>query len=139
MENSQKKLKLIQEDKCDNCGAPLICYSNFYRCEYCGSRYQLIDDNGNIYPIIIEAIEEIKPQVQLPQNGIDKLIPKEKITTFFLCLIFGWFGVHRFYTKNYALGLIYLFTCGFYGIGVLIDLVMILTNEYKDGNGQPLK
>ncbi|NJK39820.1 MAG: NINE protein [Oscillatoriales cyanobacterium RM2_1_1] len=42
-----------------------------------------------------------------------------------LSCVFGVCGVHRFYSKKYISGLIWLFTGGFLGIGQLIDLFMI--------------
>ena len=51
---------------------------------------------------------------------------KNKWVTFFLCLFFGFLGIHRFYEKKIITGILYLCTLGFFGIGVLIDLVNIL-------------
>lgn len=50
---------------------------------------------------------------------------KNKWATFFLCLFFGFLGVHRFYERKIVTGILYLCTLGFLGIGVLIDLVHI--------------
>lgn len=50
---------------------------------------------------------------------------KNKWATFFLCLFFGFLGVHRFYEKKIITGILYLCTLGFFGIGVLIDLAHI--------------
>lgn len=37
-----------------------------------------------------------------------------------------------------ATGIIWLFTCGLFGIGWLVDLVMILLGAFRDNMGQPL-
>lgn len=50
---------------------------------------------------------------------------KNKWAVFFLCLFFGFLGVHRFYEKKIVTGILYLFTFGFCGVGVLFDLVQI--------------
>lgn len=50
---------------------------------------------------------------------------KNKWITFLLCLFFGFLGVHRFYEKKIVTGILYLCTLGFFGIGVLINLVNI--------------
>lgn len=51
---------------------------------------------------------------------------KNKWTAFFLCLFFGVFGVHKFYEGRILFGLLYLFTAGLFGIGVVIDLIILL-------------
>lgn len=62
-----------------------------------------------------------------------------RIIAFVLCLFFGWLGFHRFYTGSVVLGLLYLLTCGFLGIGVIIDLLLLLCGTYRNGRGQYLK
>lgn len=65
-------------------------------------------------------------------------VPKKKWVAFFLCLFFGYFGVHRFYVRKMGTGILWLFTFGFVGIGWLVDLVMILVGAFRDNMGQPL-
>jgi len=54
------------------------------------------------------------------------------MATAFLCLFLGWLGVHRFYTGHIFTGLLQLFTFGGFGIWVLVDLVMIYTDSFRD-------
>lgn len=51
---------------------------------------------------------------------------KNKWVAFFLCLFFGVLGVHKFYEGRVLLGILYLCTLGLAGIGVIIDLVILL-------------
>ena len=63
---------------------------------------------------------------------------KDWLTTLLLCLFVGSLGIHRFYTGHTLIGVIQLLTLGGCGIWTLVDLVMIVTDSYKDANGQPL-
>lgn len=51
---------------------------------------------------------------------------KSKWVSFFLCLFFGVFGAHKFYEGRILMGILYIFTGGLVGIGVIIDLVILL-------------
>ena len=53
-------------------------------------------------------------------------MPKSKWAAFFLCLFFGVFGIHKFYEGRVLLGIVYLLTLGLCGVGVVIDLVILL-------------
>jgi phage shock protein PspC (stress-responsive transcriptional regulator) len=56
------------------------------------------------------------------------MINKRK--SLWLCLFLGWLGVHRFYEHKIETGILYLCTFGIFGIGWIIDL-MLLVNEIK--------
>ncbi len=51
---------------------------------------------------------------------------KNKWAAFFLCLFFGGLGIHKFYEGKILLGIVYLFTVGIFGIGWVIDLIILL-------------
>lgn len=70
--------------------------------------------------------------------GYTGYIRKNKWVAFFLCLLLGEFGFHRFYVGKIGTGIIWLFTMGFFGIGWFIDLIMILFGGFRDKAGQPL-
>ena len=53
-----------------------------------------------------------------------------------LCFILGALGIHRFYVGKIGTGILYLFTGGLFGIGVLIDFIMILVGAFKDKEGK---
>jgi TM2 domain-containing membrane protein YozV len=60
------------------------------------------------------------------------------LTTLLLCFFLGSLGVHSFYAKKTGIGIFQLLTLGGCGIWVLVDFIMILSNGYKDGNGNAL-
>lgn len=51
---------------------------------------------------------------------------KSKWVSFFLCFFLGCFGAHKFYEGRILFGVLYLFTAGFFGIGVILDLIILL-------------
>ena len=57
---------------------------------------------------------------------------KSWIATVLLCQFLGTLGVHRFYNGRFITGILQLLTFGGFGIWVLIDLVMIYADSFKD-------
>ena len=51
---------------------------------------------------------------------------KSKWVSFFLCLFLGPLGIHKFYEGRVLLGIVYLLTAGLCGVGVVIDLIVLL-------------
>ena len=64
---------------------------------------------------------------------------KDWLVTLLLCIFVGVLGVHRFYTGHVVIGIIQLLTLGGCGIWTLVDLIMIVTDNYRDANGLPLR
>ena len=54
--------------------------------------------------------------------------PIKTKSNFILIFLLGFLGVHKFIEKKYISGIIYLFTFGLFGVGVLVDLV----NDYAE-------
>lgn len=50
---------------------------------------------------------------------------KSKWVSFFLCLFLGVFGAHKFYEGRVLLGILYICTGGLFGIGIIIDLIVL--------------
>ena len=67
-------------------------------------------------------------------NGL--VSDKSKTVALLLCIFFGTLGIHRFYVGKIGTGLLYMFTLGFGGIGVLIDLIMIILDKFRDRYGR---
>ena len=60
---------------------------------------------------------------------------KNWLATLLLCLFLGGLGVHRFYVGKIGTGILWLLTFGCFGIGALVDLIMIICGKFTDGNG----
>lgn len=52
--------------------------------------------------------------------------------------VFGLCGLQRFYVGKIGTGILWLFTYGLFGIGQLIDVILIATGQFKDRNELPL-
>ena len=71
----------------------------------------------------------------------EKVSEKQKIIMILLALFAGTLGIHRFYAGKIGTGIIMLLLTltivGVYisGIWAIIDLVMIILDKFKDGNG----
>lgn len=53
-------------------------------------------------------------------------MPKNKWISFFLCLFLGVLGIHKFYEGKIIFGIIYFCTGGIFGIGVIVDLILLI-------------
>lgn len=69
-------------------------------------------------------------------NGISV---KSRWLALVLCFFFGALGVHRFYVGKVGTGILWLFTLGLCGFGVLIDFLMILFGSFTDSSHRFLK
>lgn len=107
---------------CVRCGTEMRADDRF--CRNCGwdTRY------------LNAPLPQPPPRAPLPPNTSDR----NRLTTLLLCVLLGWLGVHRFYVGKTGTGILWLLTLGLLGIGMIFDLVMIATGEFKDAEGRPI-
>jgi len=60
---------------------------------------------------------------------------KDWIVTLVLAILLGGLGIDRFYAGSVGLGVLKLITFGGFGFWWLIDIIMLVTGNYKDGSG----
>ena len=51
---------------------------------------------------------------------------KNKWVAVLLCFFLGAIGAHKFYEGKIGMGILYIFTIGLFGIGVLVDFIVLL-------------
>lgn len=52
---------------------------------------------------------------------------RSKTVAYILWFFFGWIGAHKFYVGKPGMGIVYFFTLGLFGFGLLIDLFTLGT------------
>ena len=106
---------------CVKCGIPPKSGSKF--CQNCGEA------------TVPEAVVCVKCGVQLTKGRGGG---KDWLPVLLLCFFLGGLGVHRFYTGHTLFGVIQLLTLGGCGVWTLVDLILILTDKFKDADGNEL-
>ncbi|WEG14025.1 NINE protein [Pullulanibacillus sp. KACC 23026] len=96
---------------CQHCGTK-INYDAVV-CTSCGR--QVGELRGNNQQVIIN---------HTVTNGTGK--QKNKWISVLLCLFLGYLGIHRFYEGKIGTGILYFLTGGIFGIGMLIDFIILL-------------
>jgi len=67
----------------------------------------------------------------------NKISSKSRLIALLFCLFFGWVGAHRFYVGKIGTGILMICTFGgFFGIWILIDLILIISGSFSDKEGK---
>lgn len=63
---------------------------------------------------------------------------KRVLPLFLLFFFLAWLGVHRFYVGKIGTAILFILTLGGFGIWWIIDLILIVTGNFKDKQGQKI-
>ncbi len=61
---------------------------------------------------------------------------KSRLVAILLAFFIGGLGAHRFYVGKIGTGILWLFTLGWLGIGVIVDIILIAAGSFKDSDGR---
>lgn len=120
---------------CPNCGA--IVKKKF--CQHCG---EAIDNDCVVCPKCGKQVGEIggsdrniiinnsssASAASYSSTNVRPLIYgrlKDKWVALCLCIFLGYFGAHKFYEGKTGMGILYIFTFGLFGIGWIIDIILL--------------
>lgn len=106
---------------CKHCGATIP--ADAIICRECGRQ---VEELKSAQPSIIINNENTNANTNVNTVGVG-LRPKDKWTAVILCLLLGVVGGHKFYEGKAGMGILYIFTFGLFGIGTLVDLIVLLT------------
>lgn len=105
---------------CKHCGAAIN--ADAVICTSCGRQVEELKGQQAAQPQPSVIVNNMNTNANY--MGMGKA--KSKWVAFVLCLFFGGLGVHKFYEGKIGMGILYVFTLGLFGIGALVDLIMIL-------------
>ncbi len=104
---------------CEFCGNKV--HIDAVVCPKCGKQLEkLKSDTGSNPQVVINNTNQVNGSVVRGARECDKWI------SLLLCLFLGFFGGHKFYEGKTGLGILYIFTLGLLGIGIIIDFIVIL-------------
>lgn len=125
MENTTQTTSSVPEQQstkfCKHCGTKIPAAAVI--CSHCGCQVEEIKHNEQPNIVINNANNNTNMNVNSAMLGVRM---KNKWVSFLLCLFLGYFGAHKFYEGKAGMGILYIFTFGLFGIGWLIDCIVLL-------------
>lgn len=112
-------------------------------CGYCGYKEENTSNSTTIAPPSGQPV--VQPQVIINNQTIPNPVAvpgvssKNKMVALLLCIFLGGIGAHRFYVGKIGTGILYLLTGGLFGIGWVIDIILIVAGSFKDQFDLPLR
>ena len=113
----ERKLEAVEMVDISDETARIETTKDYMYCRHCGNK---IDLGIKFCPY---CGKEINPVYHEP---LTNRRAKSKSISILLCLLLGVVGAHKFYEEKVGMGILYLFTGGLFGIGVLYDLVTLI-------------
>ena len=120
----------VYKFKCKGCGSKQYEKpdGHTYKCAYCGCVEQIIVEpvKNDVKQTEIAA-EKIKEDARVAARTKEE---EKALVNLLITLFVGFMGVHRFMKGKIISGILFLVTYGFFGIGVVVDLIKAF-GEYR--------
>lgn len=71
-------------------------------------------------------------------SDYEEVSDRSRLIALLLCIFLGYLGLHRFYVGKIFTGIVWLLTGGIFGVGYVIDLVLIAAGAFRDCDGMRL-
>ncbi len=112
---------------CKHCGAKIPV--DAVLCTACGRQVEELKSATAAQPNIVINNTNTNSNVN---NNVGMGKQKNKWVALLLCFFLGFLGAHKFYEGKVGMGILYIFTGGLFGIGVIIDFITLLfkSNPY---------
>lgn len=117
---------------CKFCGARIPLDAVI--CTYCGRQVEELKGGYQQQPNIVINNDSSSRSYSAATNMANNMnggmytgTPKNKVIALLLCIFIGYLGAHKFYEGKAGMGLLYLFSCGLFGIGIFVDFIILLT------------
>lgn len=102
---------------CSQCGNSLKSHNQARFCPNCGQAIENVSANSTIHETVNNTTNI---HVHVGRGPYNKWI------AFLLAFFLGYLGAHKFYEGKLFVGILYLFTFGLFGIGIIFDLIALL-------------
>ena len=102
------------------------------RCERCG--HELLPDAIYCMRCGEPADAARHPHRRAIQDE-EEVSDRSRLIALLLCALLGYLGIHRFYVGKFATGILWLLTGGLFGVGYLVDTILIAAGGFRDRHG----
>ncbi len=130
---------------CPNCGNNNVTFSreqnNFsgYKtvalCNYCGNTWITAQDNT----IFTQPQTNVYNYTITRGPADSNISDKSRWIALILFVLFGALGAHYYYAGRILMGVVFMLTFGFFGIGYIVDFIRIILGYFRDSNGRYMR
>ncbi len=107
---------MVRPRRCERCGRELLPDAIY--CGQCG-----------------EPVDAARYRHRHTSLDEEKVSDRSRLIALLLCAFLGYLGIHRFYVGKFGTGILWLLTGGLFGVGYLVDIILIAAGGFRDRDG----